>query len=315
MFPRPLAAVLLAATTLLACSQQPETSAPPPMAAAGAGPAAVPGATRFQVGEARVTALADGTGQLSTDIFQGAPAAEFERLLRAAGDEPPPDAWVNTFLVEVGGRRVLIDTGAGAAFGPGAGKLFDVMSAAGIDPASIQAVVISHSHGDHVGGLIDGEGRARFPGATVHMHVDEAAFWTAGARSTETARRVTAAYGDRFRPFRGPTEIAPGLSAEPVVGHTPGHTVYRLRSGAGEMVFIGDMIHSVAIQAPRPATTVTFDNDQAAARAARLAFLRANARDGVLFAGPHFPYPGVARFVPNGEGYRYAPAPPGPAGS
>jgi len=246
-----------------------------------------------------VTPLALGRSQHPADLFQGIEPVEVERLLAAAGDTPPPDAYVSAFLVETGGRRVLIDTGLGQG-------LDEALRAAGVDPASVNAVAITHSHPDHVGGLLTADGAARFPNATLHLHAVEADFWRNGGGG-----EALEAYGDRVRTFTAATEIGPGFAAEPVVGHTPGHSVYQLRSGDARLVFAGDLIHVVAVQAPRPDATVTYDADQPAAREARLAFLRANTGDAVLFAGPHFPHPGVGRFLPEGQGYRYAPAAPG----
>ena len=112
----------------------------------------------------------------------------------------------------------------------------------------------------------------------MHAHADEIAFWTDAQRAAaapadskaffEGARKVAAAYGDRVLPFRS-GEIVPGLTAEPAIGHTAGHTVYRLSSGGQELFFIGDLMHAVAIQTPRPAVTLQFDSDPNRARAAR----------------------------------------------
>ena len=102
----------------------------------------------------------------------------------------------------------------------------------------------------------------------------------------------------------------PGITAVDAHGHTPGHTVYRLRSGGREMVFIGDMIHSLAVQMPRPDVTLGFDSDGPRARSARAAFLQANASKNILFAGPHF-RTGVVTIDREGEAYRATPAAPG----
>jgi len=280
----------------------------------------------YRVGTARVVALVDGRGPFPVNLFQGIAAADVSRLL-AAGNEATTNAdgspaWaasVYAFVVDIGGKRVLVDTGAGGAL-PGTGRLAAGLAAAGIPPASIDVVVISHMHGDHIGGLLDATGRPAFAKATLQLSAAEAGYWgdpakaaaaSAGERgSFDAARRIFAAYGPALKPFDGRATIVPGLTAEPLYGHTPGHAVYRLRSGGREMVFIGDMIHSLAIQMPRPTVTLGFDSDQDAARAARLGFLRANAGKGVLFAGPHF-RTGVVTIEPDGAAFRATPVTPG----
>ena len=323
MSARPLLPALLAATLLGGC-------APTGPVAADRAAAALPGTPtegvgRYAVGDARVLALLDGRGVAPATLFRGVDAATVAARLRA-GDEAAtnPDGstgWANTyqaFLVEVGGRRVMIDTGGGGAV-PGTGGIANQLAASGVAPETVNAVVISHMHGDHIGGLLDAAGAPRFPRATLHLHADEAGYWGDPARAAaapegqrpgfERARRVLDAYRGRVRTFRDAATIVPGLTAEAATGHTPGHSIYRLRSRGADMAFVGDMIHSLAVQMPQPEVSLSFDADADKARAARVGFLRSNAGSGTLIAGPHFRTP-VVTLSPAGGGYRVTPVAP-----
>jgi glyoxylase-like metal-dependent hydrolase (beta-lactamase superfamily II) len=322
-------ALLAAACTglLAACGESVDelenrTPAQAPAPVAEPAPAAEATFMHRQVGEARVTTVLDGRGQFpAAGLFVGVTPEEAGQLLQAGGElaqTPQGPGWhatVQGFVVDVGGQRVLIDAGTGGAMMPEtSGRLPANLAAAGITPESVQHIVISHFHGDHLGGVLDAQGRPRYPNATLHVNADELAHWRAQKEGDAgaLARRVADAYGQRLKTFRS-GDIVPGLAAEPVTGHTPGHTVYRLTSGGQQMVFVGDMIHSLAIQMPRPQVTLAFDSDQNAARSARLGFLQRHAGTNVLFAGPHFPFPGVGRIEKAGDAFRYTPVPPGAA--
>jgi len=323
---RSLVVALLASAALIACERQTPaaSSSGAPVAATPAvsAPTSGEGFSRRAFGQAEVTTVADGGIQGEFSLFAGLDEAEARRLLEAAGEPGPPQLDVHGFVVNVGGRRVLVDTGAGTSMGPTTGRFAANLAAAGVVPESVEHVVISHMHGDHIGGLLDGEGRPRFPNALVHIDAAEIGYWTDEGRAAAApemlrafhaaAQAVTAAYGRRVRPFDSETEIVPGFTAIPAHGHTPGHALYRLRSGDQEMLFFGDMIHSTAIQFPRPDVSVSFDDDQDAARATRIATLRGMGAT-TLAAGPHFPYPGVGRVERVGEGYRWVPVAATPA--
>ena len=286
------------------------------------------GVLTYQVGDARVLALLDARRPTPASIFRGLSEAEVARLLRAGGEATTGadgalarSSAIWCYLVEIGDERVLIDAG-GAGLIPGAGGLAAGLDEAGVDPRSIDAIVITHMHRDHIGGLLDNEGGSRFPNATLHLDEAELAHWTRlpaaaqpapatgndDARTAEAVRRIAAVYSTRVRRYRGQIDIASGLSAEPLPGHTPGHRVYRLRSGGREVIFLGDMIHSLAVQLAHPQVTVTFDNDQARARASRLAFLERNIGSDALFAGSHFSS-GVVSLASVDDRYNAAPVP------
>jgi glyoxylase-like metal-dependent hydrolase (beta-lactamase superfamily II) len=319
------------AVLLTACDrreEQPVARSETPEAAAGQAQAPARGASdgifgRRQVGEAQVVSIFDGTAQVELGLFQNIEPAQAEQLLRAAGAAVPPIFTIHGFLVDAGGRRVLIDAGAGGSMGATAGRLPENLTAAGVAPASVQAILLSHLHGDHVGGIVDAQGRPRYPNATLYAHAAEVAFWTSPESAAaapeamrpffQLARNALAAYQGRLRTFTAAGEIVPGITAEPIPGHTPGHTIYRLKSGDQELVFLGDLIHSLPVQMPRPDVTLQFDVDQPAARAARLALLQRLAGQTAQVAGPHFPFPGIGRIERNGQVYSFTPVAAEPA--
>src|ERR1700722_4020299 len=132
-----------------------------------------PGLFHFPIGDALVTAVNDGTYQASFDLIVGIGHSECERLEKAAFRPVPPKMTMNGFLVQMGGRRMLIDTGCGVSMGPTLGMLTDKLRSMGIEPGDIDTVLMTHLHPDHVNGLIDEHGQAVFPNA--ELVVNEAA--------------------------------------------------------------------------------------------------------------------------------------------
>lgn len=265
-----------------------------------------PGGYRFRVGDAVVTALTDGT--VSQDIhglMRGITPAEIDALLARQFLANPIEMSLNAFLIEMADRRILVDVGSGELFGPGiGGRLLSSLAAVGVKPEQITDVLITHAHMDHIGGLSIG-GKPAFPNATIHLGHHDALFFG----DAETAKK--AGYPDQFlktyaatvgvyppaqvRPFRGSTEILPGLTATEHPGHTPGTAFYTLTSKGQTIHFIGDVVHVGAVQFPRPDVTMTYDIDEDAARAVRKDAFARFAKEGALVAGPHLQFPGVGR--------------------
>jgi glyoxylase-like metal-dependent hydrolase (beta-lactamase superfamily II) len=203
---------------------------------------------------------------------------------------------VNAFFVTDGRRSVLIDTGASDAWhDPTMGLIYDALDEAGIDRSRVTDVAITHNHEDHVSGLIAPGGPEAFPEL-------ERVWIGAGDTAEFTARRL-APVRDRVVPVLEKIAINEWATALPTPGHTPGHTVYEIRSDAGRLLVWGDTVHVPTLQFDRPKVSWELDGDQSQARAARAALLEQLAQPHHFVAGAHLDFPGIARVTPSGEGY------------
>jgi glyoxylase-like metal-dependent hydrolase (beta-lactamase superfamily II) len=282
MFKISAAALLLSGVIAAAgCSQPAETTEP----ASAEAPAASPDVTRFRVGSLELIALRDGgmTGMPNdnTVLAVDRTPEEVAALLTANG--LPGDTFdlsIQPLLVRDGERLVLIDAGGGASMGANAGRLVASLEAAGVTPDQITDVLISHGHGDHVAGLVDGSGTLTFPNATIRLTANE---WT---------------------------QITTGIKAYAIDGHTPGHTGYEIGSGDQRLLYIGDAMHHQVVSVQQPTWTIAFDGDEATAEASRQALLSRAASENLLIYAVHFPYPGLGRIQRNEDTFIWVPETP-----
>jgi hypothetical protein len=175
-----------------------------------------------RIGDAVVTSLSDGHMQGSLQIVQDLDEARSHAALAAEFRPDPPVLSVNAFVVRRGGRIALIDAGGGD-IAPTCGRLAAALVQAGIDPATVDTVLLTHLHRDHVRGLVDEAGQMRFPNATLHAHQDEIDLWLDPARVASAreflrpqfaiATTSLAPYGDRLHAFRGERELFLACSA------------------------------------------------------------------------------------------------------
>ncbi|MEL6205535.1 MAG: MBL fold metallo-hydrolase [Pseudomonadota bacterium] len=276
-------------------------------------------ARRYKVGSATVHVLSDGHLALGPEMLFGVTPEEFATLLEQAHLAPDahPTA-VNAFLIEIGDRRILVDAGTGELFGPTLGKLPDVMSALGIDPASIDTVVFTHLHGDHIGGTVSPSGNL-FVNAGLRVASADIDFWTSEEMQAQApdafkpafdlARGALAGFGDRIETFGATeTDIAPGLTTMPLPGHTVGHTGLLLERDGSSLLIAADIMHVPAVQLAMPSVTIGFDTDQDMARATRMRVMDMVSTDGLLMGGSHIALPGLGYVEARGEGYRWTPA-------
>lgn len=305
-------AVLAALAAVAACSQPAQTgaqadaasAAPAAPAATTATTAANPDALPIAVGALQAVALFDGEMTLPNDnqvLGVGRTRQEVAQILTAAGQ--PGDQFKlyrRPLLLRDGERIVLFDTGMGAAAG---GRLLTALAAAGVQPAQVTDVLISHAHTDHVGGLVDASGGLVFANATIRM---SAAEWAAMQANGEQAALVRA-IAPRVQAFQPGAQVIANVTAAPVPGHTPGHTAYDIASGDQHLLYVADTVHHFVVSVRRPDWTNGFDGDPATARASRRALLQRAADQNLRLYAYHFPPPGVGRVRAEGDGFAWAP--------
>lgn len=256
-----------------------------------------------QVGDLTITAVSDGYLHASFDLLANIDPADAARMQENAGITDQTSIHINCYLVRSGGRAILIDAGAGG-FKQWGGRLKANLLRAGIQPSEIDAILLTHAHPDHVGGLMDASGTAVFPNAELVAHHREVAFWQDDgnlSRAPErargnflAARQALDGYRDRLRTFDG-GEVLPGITAMPLPGHTAGHTGYRLDSENKSLLVWGDIVHFPQIQVPRPDVSIAFDQDAHLAADTRSRLLDCVAAEQLLIAGMHLGELGFAR--------------------
>lgn len=262
----------------------------------------LPGFQRFRLGNIEVTSLlaASRVMEKPFEIF-GLNASEADRNKAAADAFLPVDQTRNFMipvLVNTGRELVLFDTGLTPEGITGA------LAAAGITPDLIDIVVITHMHGDHIGGL-SGEAGPTFPNARYVTGDVEFAHWAAA--EDEGFEKHIRPLEAKFTRIGEGAEVLPGITAMLAPGHTPGHMIYHLESEGRRLMLTADLTNHFAFSLPNPDWEVRYDLDKAQAAESRRRVLGLIADDRIPFIGYHMPFPGLGYVAREGQGFRYIP--------
>ncbi len=228
---------------------------------------------------------------------------------------------LNVVVVRSGDRTILVDAGLGVEFPdfPKAGQTVHRLEAAGIDPAAVTDVVLTHLHMDHVGGLLTEGLKERLrPDLRVHVAAREAEFWEAPDFShtdmpapvpdalRSIATRFLNEYRGQMRTFETEYELAPGVLIARTGGHTPGHSIVRLASGGDALTFAGDAVFAPGFD--NPEWHNGFEHDPEESARVRIALLRELAATGESLVATHLPFPSVCHVATHGDVFRCVPA-------
>jgi glyoxylase-like metal-dependent hydrolase (beta-lactamase superfamily II) len=290
-----------------------------------------PGFYRFTLDEVEITVLNDGYFKLPAAVpgmdvsphefsalnVDPSTRETYFRSRLVPDDDMPLEA--SPVVIDSGGRRVLVDTGWSAVKAPPTtGHLGAALDASGITPQSIDLVVLTHCHPDHLGGLVDPAINApSFPNAEVVLSDVELDLWT-GARAEERLKDfplplpmiqdVLGAVKDRLRPIPPGAEVSPGITSLEAHGHTQGHMALIVETADHALLLPGDAIATIHAAFERPEWQNLFDHEPERAAKTRRRLLDRATTDEMLILGYHFPFPGLGRALRDAQAYRWYPA-------
>ena len=275
---------------------------------------------RFRHGQMEITVVSDGPLPIGdpSAAFLGVSKQEIGDML--SRDFLPPDKIVleqNAAVVNTGGKLVLFDSGMGSntMFGKTTGRLLRSLREAAIDPRNIDAVVISHGHIDHLGGLVGAKGNRLFPNAQIYISQTDFDFWTDESKPAAMkdfiahARKNLLPYRDRIVFIKDGQEFLPGIQAMAAPGHTVGHMIFMITSDGKSICNVADLAHHPILMMERPLMEFAYDTDPKQAAQSRVRMLDMLASQKIPLLAYHFPWPGIGHVAKQGDGFRYVAQP------
>lgn len=274
----------------------------------------------YKIGDIEVTSIYDGIWEKAHDdgFIRDVSVDETKAALAKAGlaTDFIPVEFAQT-VISGGDGLILIDAGTGGQMSPKAGSMMDNMKSAGLDPANVKTVLISHFHPDHIFGLMAKDTNEQiFPDAEIIVPETEYKFWTDPATLEKMpdgfkplVKRIQSTFPNWKNVTRvdGEKEVAPGIRSMPLFGHTPGHTAFHLSSGDSELFVLGDVSNIPALFVANPGWQVVFDAILDLAEKNRRAIFDRAIADKAVIAGYHFGFPNAGTISKDGDGYIFAP--------
>jgi glyoxylase-like metal-dependent hydrolase (beta-lactamase superfamily II) len=262
----------------------------------------------YKVGQFEIFMIVESQRDGNAGILVGADEAVLKRYIPAGGFKHS----ANAFLIKTPRQNILIDTGTGAG-----GIVLDKIKKLGVDPENVDAVLITHLHGDHFGSL-QKDGRAVFPKAKIYLSAKELEYFTKTSVN-QGAVNALAPYGSQVVTFepdelaaaiagKSLKEILPGFSPIAAYGHTPGHTLFLVENNREKLLIIGDLLHVALVQFPVPGISATYDMEQRMAASTRRQVLDYAAKNKIPVGGMHIVYPAVGAVETDGTGFKFTPA-------
>ncbi|MEN0053910.1 MAG: MBL fold metallo-hydrolase [Mucilaginibacter sp.] len=273
----------------------------------------------MKLGDYDIIALSDGTVPINLhEVLTDITPDKIDQLSAAGFQTTTSETSVNAYLIKANGKNILIDAGTAELYGPTLGHLPENLRKIGVPPEAIDAVLITHIHSDHTGGLMQGS-KMVFPNAMIYISKPELDFWLNEDNKIKAPERLVHWFKEaedkvgpyvkagKVKTFGYGKELFPGIKPIAAPGHTPGHTFYSIESKGQKLVFVGDLVHAAAVQFPDPSATINFDVDSKAAAATRLLTFRDAAANGYWLAADHISFPGIGHVRKNGTGFLWVP--------